>query len=247
MSVPFWVTDTAERFWTEVGALEPFPRNLRQPIARGLPLAVVLLPMMSVGSIEQWLRRQEVLCHVGTNDRKLRACLVANCGQGLIFVDGADPDDEQRFSVAHELAHFLRDYWGPRREAVEHLGREILDVLDEMRPPYTEERTHALLSRISLDFHVHLMERTEHGDPATAAAAIAENNADRLAFELLAPSDLVMRELGVLPPRERNRAAANLLVDFYGLPSKQATQYAGLLAPESRPSDSLLQRLGLRP
>jgi IrrE N-terminal-like domain len=114
MSAPFWVHDLAERFWRQAEMDEPFPRSLRRPIARCLPLSVVSLPRLRVSAIDEWLQRQGAIHCVNVHDRPLRACLVASGGHGLVFVDGADPDDEQRFSLAHELAHFLRGYRAPR-------------------------------------------------------------------------------------------------------------------------------------
>jgi Zn-dependent peptidase ImmA (M78 family) len=39
---------------------------------------------------------------------------MARAGHGFISLDGSDADDERRFSLAHELAHFLLDYQDPR-------------------------------------------------------------------------------------------------------------------------------------
>ncbi|HZQ09243.1 MAG TPA: ImmA/IrrE family metallo-endopeptidase [Anaerolineae bacterium] len=35
----------------------------------------------------------------------------------MIFLDGSDPANEQRITVAHEIAHFLVDYQMPRARA----------------------------------------------------------------------------------------------------------------------------------
>src|SRR5947209_7799628 len=118
MITPFWVQELASAFWAEAGD-EAFPRSLRAPMARALPLSIVSLPDLRVRHIDGWLRRQSVLCALEAHDRALRACLVAFRGHGLIFLDGGDPLDEQRFSLAHELAHFLRDYQQPRARASE--------------------------------------------------------------------------------------------------------------------------------
>lgn len=247
MTTPLWIVGTAEEFWSEVGELEPFPRELRQSIARAFPITIVLLPLLRVSKIEEWLERQQVLCHVDTQDRGLRACLVARFGQAIIFLDGTDSDDEQRFSIAHELAHFLMHYWRHRREAVQRFGNEILEVLDQVRLARVDERIHALVSGSDLGFHVHLMARTEDGDPTNSTIVAAENDADRLAFELLAPCDLVTRQVGHLPPNERQDAAIQLLQNVYGFPTLQATRYSRVLIPVRHSSDSLIRRLGLRP
>jgi len=247
MSTPLWVVETAEAFWAEAGELEPFPRNLRRPSAQGFPIAIVLLPSLRVGKIEEWLGHQHIVCHVDTQDRTLRACLVARCGQALIFLDGTDPDNEQRFSMAHELSHFLLHYWRPRREAVHRLGYEILEVLDGVRLARVDERVHALVSGIDVGFHVHLMGKTEQDGSTSSTIVAAENDADRLAFELLAPGDLVIRRIEHLPPNELRDAAFHLLEDVFELPTQEAARYSRILVPAHRPSDSLIRRLGLRP
>jgi hypothetical protein len=240
-----WVTETAGAFWDLAGDPEPFPRNLRLPIAYALPLTVALLPRLRVAAVDAWLRRRGVTCAPAVADRPLRACLVARDGQGFVFMDGTDPEDEQRFSLAHELAHFLRDYWRRRREAVARLGPAVADVLDGERPPNQDERIHALLTRMRLGSYVHLMDRAPDGQLASAPIDLAERNADRLGFELLAPAEIVLA-----PPLPEGVDACrsvvqDRLVRNYGLPAAAAVRYVAILVPDQRPTESLLYRLGL--
>jgi Zn-dependent peptidase ImmA (M78 family) len=170
---------------------------------------------------------------------------VARYGQGIIFLDGSDPGDEQRFSLAHELAHFLRDYLRPRCLASQRLGESVLEVLDGDRPPRHEERVHALLAGIQLGFHVHLMERSPDGNIVSDAIEDVERDADRLALELLAPSAEVLEEARQYPPERRRETLVHALVDVYGLPVTLAAYYALLLTPKPDKEGSLIRRLGI--
>src|SRR5947208_702339 len=157
MSVPFWIVELAGTFWEMAGMREPFPRSLRGPIARTLPMILIGLPRLRLDAARAWLIDNCVGSLCRTADRRLRACLVAWRGWGYVFLDEADAEDEQRFSLAHELAHFLKHYWQPRREAVRRLGQQILEVYDGRRSPTAAEQLDGLLSESSLGFHVHLM------------------------------------------------------------------------------------------
>jgi hypothetical protein len=99
-----------------------------------------------------------------------------------------------------------------------------------------------LLARVPIDVHVHLMDRQE---PCGASLAIdsAEGNADRLAFELLAPWETVrleMQELGIAQDRQ---AVLTRLTMRYGLPPGPADRYAHLLIPERQMPSALLDFL----
>jgi len=238
VSVPLWAAELTRAFWEKAGQPEPFPRSLRRAIARAVRLSIVLLPRLSVRAALDWLQNCGLVCELPGEDRPLRACLVARSGHGVALVDGSDGEAEQRFSIAHELAHFLRDYWSLRRRILKRLGTEGLQVLDGERPPTSQERFHALLRDVPLGFHLHLMERNRDGKPVSSSIAQAEDDADRLAYELLAPADHV---LGNGKPKSRQELERNLR-EFYGLPSVQASRYAGLLLPQAK-SDPLLLRL----
>lgn len=237
MSVPLWAAELAATFWVKAGEPEPFPRDLRRPIARAVLLSVAFLPKLTVRAALERLRECGLVCEFPGVDRPLRACLVARNGHGVALIDGADSDAEQRFSIAHELAHFLRDYWYLRQQIRKRLGESALEVLDGRRPATPRERMHALLRNVPLGFHVHLLERDDNGNPASWSIAQAEEDADRLAYELLAPAKHVL---------ERMPAARCELVDrlqsFYGLPAPQSVRYAGLLLPSAH-TDPLLRRL----
>jgi hypothetical protein len=247
MRVLLWVAELADAFWKEAGVLEPFPRGLRRPIARALPLTVVYLPRLRLVKVRQWLVRNRVACPCHEADRPLRACLVARSGIGLVFIDGTDPEEEQRFSLAHELAHFLRDYWQPRRLACRRLGEQVAEVFDGLRPPTPGERLNALLARVRVGFHVHLMRRSGNGRFATHAIAAAERDADRLAYELLAPAESVVARGHDAPGGPTLNTLVQLLQATFGMPAAQAQDYGALLLPCAPRGDPLLRQLGFAP
>jgi hypothetical protein len=242
MNVVPWVAELVRAFWADAGMLESFPRELRRPIARALPVSVVSLSGLRLDSVRGWLRDNGLGCPCEQVDRPLRACLAAFRGHGLIFLDGTDPANEQRFSLAHELGHFLRHYWRPRLLARRRLGSQVVEVFDGERPPTSQERLHALLRNVPLGFQLHLMRRGPCRELVGADVACAEEEADLVAYELLAPARDVLAQVGAVQDDAGRARLVEALQRVFGLPQEAATHYAGLLVPARR-EDPLLRRL----
>jgi hypothetical protein len=239
MSAPLWVVELASAFWDEAGGAEPFPRTLRDAIDRApFELTVKELPALTVRAVEDYLAGLGVPWGCGVTDRPLRACLAAEAGVGFVFLDAEDAAAERTFSLAHELAHFLRHHRQPRRQAGRRLGEGVAEVLDGLRRPTPAERLRALLADVSIGCHVHLMERGRRRQVVTAEVARAEEEADRLAYELLAPAAAVLARGRSSDPG----SVAGALRARFGLPAGQAEAYARLLLAR-RPEDPLLRRL----
>lgn len=236
MNAPFWVVDLAERFWTAAGAVDGFPRDVERAAITSGFLTVLHRERLSVAMIRAWLAKVGIAHPLRVPDRPLRACLVACDGSGFAFIDSTDSEDERRFSLAHELAHFLRDYLAPRETAARRVGANAVQVLDGTRGATPEERVRAWCSRTDLGVHVHLMDRAV----VRLAVREAEENADLLAYELLAPA------ADVFDRAADAAAATELLIGYYRMPAIQAEHYASLLFPPPR-MDPLLARLRLAP
>jgi hypothetical protein len=244
-----WVTQATADFWAAVGNPEPFPRTLEAPVLWALPLAIVKLPRMRVSDVDRWLRKRAVSFSLDCPDRPLRGCLVAYGDKGCVVLDGADPADELRFTLAHEVGHFLIDYLEPRQRAVGRLGPPILEVFDGVRPPTVDERVAGLLTGSSVGVHMHLMTRGSNGDLGCGRIARAEYRADELALELLAPESEVLRRL---PGRRRAISfgaavdqAVRVLVEDFGLPSKIADRRARFLSRRLYSGPSFKEWMGL--
>lgn len=214
-----WVLQTAAEFWAAVGG-ERYPRDVLRAAPWALPVGVVRVPALSLATVAEYLRRLEVGHPVPRGQQGLHGCVVAHGGRGLILINEDDTEDEQRFTGAHEVAHFIADYLEPRRASVESVGRAALDVLDGVRAPSLVERLRAVLAGQRLRAYVHLT-RAQGGEPD------AESRADRLAVELLAPEGHALAAL------EADPAAAPALVlrAAYGLPAAVAARYARWLRP----------------
>lgn len=223
---PLWAVELAQQFWHEVGYAEPFPRRLREPLdASPFLVTVEALPHLTTKEVARFLAEQGCPRTWAGKDRALCGCLVADNGTAWLFLDANDDPDEQTATLAHELAHFLRDYWQPRQRAVAALGPDVLEVLDGRRAARPAERLHAVLRNTPLGCHVHLMTRhAEYQEPTVRAA---EEAADTLALELLAPADVVMDRYATLP----GEGVRTVLQRDFGLTPAFAARYAPAAEP----------------
>ena len=219
---PVWVVELAGRFWAAAGDPPPFPRDLERAITDAVPLSVLARHPLTLHAVAGYLRGLGLPVAVVEPDRPLRAALSCWKGSGFLFLDAADPPDERRFSLAHELAHYLRDYDTVRQRVAKALGADGLAVLDGRRAT-TDERVRAALRGLTPAPHAHLMSRDPAGRPR-GDERDAEEHADRLACELLAPAERLRTE-------SDGHAVAERLRSEFGLPPLAALRYASILFP----------------
>lgn len=210
MSVPQWAWESARRFWTEAGGWSR-AADLEDAIYRVVSsVRVDGVPGLSTARVRDHLARRGCSTPEVVPDRRLRGCVLAVGGAGWILIDEDDPDDQRRFSLAHELAHFLRHHLAVRDYSGDP-GRRLRGVLRGVRSLH----------------YLHLMGR---GDGfLSPEVREAEEEADWLAVELLAPEE-------ELSPRLRSDATreeiADVLCEAFGLPECAASAHAARLVPE---------------
>jgi Zn-dependent peptidase ImmA (M78 family) len=239
MTPPVWVTELAERFWSAAGSPPSFPHDLETAATNAALLSLIDRQHLRLSTVLEFLQRQQVPVVLAEPDRPLRAALYCWRGVGYLFLDSTDPPDERRFSLAHEVAHFLRDYDAVRRKLTRSVGPAVLPVLpvlDGTRPPTADERIQAVLRNSPLAPHTHIMNRDADGRPKSEAEQEAEDRADRLAFELLAPAECFRDET------DRHHVEARLVAEF-GLPHLAARTYSALLLPPPLPAGMFVERL----
>ena len=237
----------ARAYWADVPFQPKCPRNLENSVCWGHSVTVSTLPKLNLASVHDWLAKRGILRDSMPRNRPLHACLAAIRGQGFIFLNGTDPENEKRFSLAHEIAHFILDYELPRKNAIDFFGASIVDVLNGDRAPTIDERLAGTLRTLSLGNFDHLMHRDNSGLARSIRVIEAEDNADRLGLELLAPRADVMSHLktngntGVTPALKE---IVSLLTDIYALPDEVAEQYARFLSAKHLPKQSFRDWIG---
>ena len=229
----------AREFWQLAGGPDAgYPRDIERAVAFALPVAIAKLPRVSARLIQSWLNDRGVEVVVPHEDREMAGCLVAHRGTGIIFVCGADPSEELRITIAHEVAHVLLHYLRPRLDAIRAVGPRAVEILDGTRVATMAEQTHAILSSIRLHPHVHLLERGPGGDRRAAGVRAVEREANELALEILAPREAVEKALRLFDGSETTAAERRLaLARHFGVPSG----WFHMVAPdqETAPPDPL--------
>jgi hypothetical protein len=243
-----WLEDTAKDFWRNAGSADVFPRDMERAIMNAVPAAVVYLPRLWTSSIDHWLADRQLTVRLAAQRQRLRGCMLAYRGRGLIFVDGTDPEPERRFTLAHEIAHFLVDYLRPRHRVFVKLGGSSVEVLDGLRAPFITEQIDAGLVGVNLEVHTHLMPRVSSG-AHSRPVIVAENRADLLALELLAPASAVQNRL----PRtvfhrdyeSKRKVVTRSLGSHFGLPNPVAAEYGAFLCRSWFGGPSVQEWLGI--
>ena len=209
MSAPQWAWEAARRFWGEAGGWFR-AADLGEAIDRVSSVRVDPVAGLSTRRVRDNLARLGYSTPEVGPDRALRGCVLAEGGAGWIFVEANDPDDERRFSLAHELAHFLRHHLAARAYSGDP-GRCLRGVLRGVRSLH----------------YLHLMERG--AGFLSPEVREAEEEADWLAVELLAPEEELSPRLR--PDAGREEIAA-VLCEAFGLPKSAASAHAARLIPE---------------
>ena len=195
----------ADDFWRRVSDVlgeEVGPHDVRAAVEAALPVTVVELDDVTPGGVGRWLRDRGVPNDLEGDDA-LRGCLFARRRTAFLFVRADDDPAEMRFTLAHEAAHFLLHH-----EAVR--GDAPAAVLDGDRPATEVERLDGALIGRPVRPHVHLYGSEDE--------TRAENDADALAIELLAPES-----------ERRDLATPEEAARFFGVPAR-------VLAPAMRPA-----------
>jgi uncharacterized protein DUF955 len=220
------IEEAAKAFWQAAGGRRKFgsPIDLERAVALALPLGICRMPALSSAKVAAVLERIGTVPWSARPDRPLRGCLVADLGVGLVFLDGEDPADEQRYSLAHEVAHFLLHYLQPRQHVLDVLGMDMAAVLDRARPPTAAERLSSALRDVVLEPFRHAMARTADGRPTHFRTKSIEAEADELADELIVP----LAEL-----RSRHDLTPEQLAADYGLPIWATGRLAAINSEES--------------
>lgn len=229
----------AERFWLQSGMAPPEPRSVQVAICWAHSVRVETQTGLSIATIQAWMRREGFPIPMDDPNRRLRGCAVASAGCGLIFVDASDPPDEREFTVAHEVAHLLLDYYGPREHTRALIGEGAHAVFDGTRDADDDEGLAAALHGESLRPFVHLLAR-DANFVASAAVQAREALADELACELLAPAVDVRRDLGT---RWSAADATRTLVSRFHLPEGPSRDYARRLARRFQPTPTFVDWL----
>lgn len=224
------VADLARAFWEGAGGRSSFgsPADVARAAARALPVAVRTLPGLRTADVAALLGRIGSTPWHDASPRPLRGCIVADAGAALILVDGDDPEDERRMTVAHEVAHLIVHYLRPRARAERAFGPQILSVMDRLRQPTDGERFSAVLRAVPIEPFRHAMERGPSIQGRDVRAF--EDAADDLAVEILAPWVELRAMHGAGPGDLRER---------FGLPASVASLLAAMI-PTHGPSPGVL-------
>jgi hypothetical protein len=101
---------------------------------------------------------------------------------------------------------------------------------------------------VELGVYTHLIERTEAGDVCRPEILEAEDRADRVALELLAPRQAVLKRLSVTGigwrDEEAPPAAAKILEQEFGLPATTAKRYGRAIVLARRSARTFQEWLG---
>ena len=242
------ISSIAKEFWRQVGFESQPPYDIQGAVNLILPVDIICLSELSIRKIDLWLKSRGISIPIEIGDRALHGFILAFKGSGFIFINGTDHEDERRYTIAHEVSHFILDYKIPRDKAAEKLGAGILEVLDGQREATTAERIDGILSSISVRPFTHLLEKSGDGSFISSDVFDAENDADSLALELLAPASVVIRETRSksekIPFAEFKDKCSRLLVDKYGITNSISDNYATRLAYSVTGGPSLLSKLG---
>ena len=242
------IVSLAQDFWKEAQGIPiQYPCDLQRAVACALPVNVLSLSNLSVKGVRDYLFQNNIKIQFSDDNQALHGFLMAHRGLGLVFINGTDEKQERHFTLAHEIAHFILDYFEPRRKAIKMLGESIIQVIDGQRQPTVQERLDSIFYTISVQPFQHLLSKTNSSYHFAAQVGKAEDLADAFAFELIAPYQIVIQDVkafGKLSFKDTCLLTDEILIKKYGLPSLVVPPYSRFLSELITGGETFAEKLG---
>lgn len=204
----------SNRFWTDSGLKSDYPRKIEEAVLRNFPISIVKIETLAYEPLKCWFEERELFNVLPTFSGNLLGAIFAFKGNALLFVEATLPSQELRYTIAHEVGHFLFDYHFKRKRVQETVGVNAEEILDGTRVASLGERVDAILLGVDLKPYYHLLAEQKCISISRGQIESAEDNADFLADELIAPEDVVnemYKERGFESISDAAREIANVL------------------------------------
>ncbi len=238
----------AHEFWSKADPKHRLDFDIMNAVNGSLTVDLIPVQQLSLQKIDSWLVARTINIGIDVNDRNLHGALLIKNGSVFMFIDAAVCEMEQRFTVAHEVSHFLLDYQLPRERAILAFGQEIEEVLNGNASASTSQLVMSVIKGIDLNPYTLLIEKTGNGSFSNWCNFNSENEADYLALELLAPRARVINDTVSSARRltyaQFTRKSQEILIEKYRIPVTVAHQYASELAYSVTKGPSFLDKLG---
>ncbi len=242
-SAAYW----ADWFWRLAGGRGEYPQDIRSAAPFALPLSIHSIRSLSVASASRFYARGGIASPRAARDRRLRGCISISVGGGMILVEANDDVRQKRFTIAHEVAHYIIEVSRHSERAETRMGKRWLGVLYGERAASESERIDAWLANVRSAPFAHFMDRVPSGGIGCGETLRAECRADALALDLLAPRAEFVRAIGARGEpvfRDSVEAARLIAQRKFGLPAAIASEYAARVAWGLRRGASTAERFG---
>lgn len=238
----------AREFWATSYAEFRYNYDIIKVVESSPNVHLIRIPQLNPTKITSWLTSRKIDIPVENNDRSLDGALLIQNGTVIMFIDTAENDIRQRYTLAHQVSHFLLAYQMPKERAIIKLGKEIAAALkDDTEAPVTQLVQSALQGMTGAAYTL-LIEKSEDAFPSDRLNLLPESPADTLALELLAPRYQIIQETASASARLRyspfKRTCQELLIDKYRIPLEIAHKYAKELASSVTSGPSFLSKFG---
>ncbi len=239
----------AREFWSTINPEYRDNFDILGAVEASLTINLIKIQDLGLRKIEDWSKARNISVKIDANDRNVHGILFITDGTVLMFVEEEGDEIQQRFTIAHEVSHFLLDYKIPRERALLEFGTEIEEVLNGNLEATHSQLVTSMIKGINLEPYSFLIEKTGNGSFLSWSNFNAENEADYLALELLAPRAKIINETVSSARRltysQFTKKSQEILIDKYRIPSEVARQYASELAYSITNGPSFLDKLGL--
>ncbi len=237
----------ANWFWHHAGGRSSYPADIRYATTCALPVSVMEIADLTTSTAADYFELPQDEHIPSAGERNLHGCIAVRPRGATILVEIHDEDAQKRFTIAHEVAHYIIEVHRHQERAARMMDDGYVEVLYGSRKATPNERIDACLYNVRSSPITHFMDRTPSGEYGCGQTLRAECAADLLATEILAPRATLMDSLSPhrrLPFRQLVDTAIHLSEHRFGLPSAIAESYGNRVIWQWRGGQSISEKFG---